>query len=449
MLRLSTLFLLACSILVAQTDIIVRKLILRDAADTKFWELAQDPADTTTILLKDDTDTIVLDWDAQDGAKFFTDIITTGNIILDGKELQFRDVTASFTSHKMIFGGANITNILDSGGSVIWSFRSAVTPDTLLSNATIFPGINDTFDLGGSPFRWAKGWFTDLDISGTCTGCGGVPVIDTTSIVEGSVDDTKELRFEVDGFTTGTVRVATPPNQNFNMAGLNVTETFTAVQTFQENIRFRDELQVQDVTGAFTSHKIIFGGANITHILDSGGSVIWSFRSSTSPDTLLSNATIFPGTNNTFELGGAAFLWQDIYAADIHLGKPTTTRIQGRALFANTTDGNVGTLVGISKDGGGTIEANNLFVSGNFYTRSVSGDVTCTTVDDGWMGVQTTAEEIQFCSGTATRLVPSVLTSDTPVTVNCAAGEVIDDPEFKNGILIGTAGTPCIANNAP
>jgi len=42
-----------------------------------------------------------------------------------------------------------------------------------------------------------------------------LPVVDTTSIVEGSVDDTKEFRMEVDGITTGTVRVGTIPDKDF------------------------------------------------------------------------------------------------------------------------------------------------------------------------------------------------------------------------------------------
>lgn len=46
-----------------------------------------------------------------------------------------------------------------------------------------------------------------------------LPATDTTSIVEGSADSTKEIRFEVDGLTTGTVRVLTPPNANITIAG--------------------------------------------------------------------------------------------------------------------------------------------------------------------------------------------------------------------------------------
>lgn len=57
-----------------------------------------------------------------------------------------------------------------------------------------------------------------------------LPVADTTALVKGSADATKLLRIEVDGFSTGVTRVATPPNADFAMAALNVAQTFTAKQ---------------------------------------------------------------------------------------------------------------------------------------------------------------------------------------------------------------------------
>lgn len=45
-------------------------------------------------------------------------------------------------------------------------------------------------------------------------GAAMLPVVDTTSIVEGSADATKEMRIEVDGLTTATVRVATMPDKD-------------------------------------------------------------------------------------------------------------------------------------------------------------------------------------------------------------------------------------------
>ncbi len=44
-----------------------------------------------------------------------------------------------------------------------------------------------------------------------------MPVVDTTSIVEGSADPTKEMRIEVDGLTTATVRAATMPDRDITL----------------------------------------------------------------------------------------------------------------------------------------------------------------------------------------------------------------------------------------
>lgn len=61
---------------------------------------------------------------------------------------------------------------------------------------------------------------------------GGNPFDDGTAIIKGSGDATKLLRFEVDGFTTGTTVVATPPTSSFSIARIDAAQTFTGVQTF-------------------------------------------------------------------------------------------------------------------------------------------------------------------------------------------------------------------------
>lgn len=72
----------------------------------------------------------------------------------------------------------------------------------------------------------------------TCATSAGdtLPIIDTTAVVKGSADATKLLRFEVDGFTTGTTRVVTPPNadtilsistQQITWSGLTAARTYT------------------------------------------------------------------------------------------------------------------------------------------------------------------------------------------------------------------------------
>lgn len=48
------------------------------------------------------------------------------------------------------------------------------------SDGHIYPYGIGTQDIGASSVRFRKGWFVDLDISGTCTGCGGSPPITWT-----------------------------------------------------------------------------------------------------------------------------------------------------------------------------------------------------------------------------------------------------------------------------
>lgn len=59
------------------------------------------------------------------------------------------------------------------------------------------------------------------------------PFTDTNALVKGSVDATKQLRWEVDGFTAGATRIMTPPNQDTLLAGQDFANVFTAAQTIQ------------------------------------------------------------------------------------------------------------------------------------------------------------------------------------------------------------------------
>lgn len=72
-----------------------------------------------------------------------------------------------------------------------------------------------------------------VDAGAPCGGGGGssLPVSDGTSIVEGSADSTKEIRFEADGIATGTVRTITMPDFNVDLGNLidsQISDTLTA-----------------------------------------------------------------------------------------------------------------------------------------------------------------------------------------------------------------------------
>lgn len=64
-----------------------------------------------------------------------------------------------------------------------------------------------------------------------------LPVADTGTIVKGSADATKLLRFEIDGFAAGATRVMTPPDADIIVAGKNLAQLWTANQTFNNSNR--------------------------------------------------------------------------------------------------------------------------------------------------------------------------------------------------------------------
>lgn len=56
---------------------------------------------------------------------------------------------------------------------------------------------------------------------------GAAAFVDTNPVVKGSVDATKQVRFEVDGLTTGTTRVLTVPDADLTIVGADTAQTLT------------------------------------------------------------------------------------------------------------------------------------------------------------------------------------------------------------------------------
>lgn len=101
---------------------------------------------------------------------------------------------------------AGVLSYTDTGSDVILYFR---TSDDTWQPVTIGSGLTLT--------------------TGTLAATGGatLPTIDTTSIVEGSADGSKEVRIEADGITASTVRVWTAPDANTTIPIFSQIVTFT------------------------------------------------------------------------------------------------------------------------------------------------------------------------------------------------------------------------------
>ncbi len=113
----------------------------------------------------------------------------------------------------------------------IFDIDADLVPDLQFLTTNLIPSTDGARSIGLAARRW-DGFFDSITVN-DCTGCGGeLPVVDTTSIVEGSVDDTKEFRIEVDGITTGQIRVGTVPDLDFIFAGQNIDNNFSVEQGF-------------------------------------------------------------------------------------------------------------------------------------------------------------------------------------------------------------------------
>jgi len=103
------------------------------------------------------------------------------------------------------------------------------------------------------------------------------PFVDIVSIVKDATDPTKQLRFELGGFTTGTTRVLTPPNANATIAGLEVANVFTAAQKinvnstaalFVEQDGVKNDVLVVDTTNAVVGINTVPNIAYKLHMVD-------------------------------------------------------------------------------------------------------------------------------------------------------------------------------------
>jgi hypothetical protein len=106
--------------------------------------------------------------------------------------------------------------------------NKTITLSSLIATALslLIGGFNAIFTHANSADRT----YTLPDASGAVALTSDIvtpPFVDTQTIIKGSADATKLLRFEVDGFTTGTTRVMTPPDYDGTLATLAGTETLT------------------------------------------------------------------------------------------------------------------------------------------------------------------------------------------------------------------------------
>jgi len=191
----------------------------------------------------------------------------------------------------VVLNTAKITNANHTGdatGATALTLQSiAITGQSTVSAASgDFVLISDTGDSGNLKKVDA------LDFLGGTT----LPVVDTTSIVEGSGDATKELRFEVDGNTTGIIGV--------------IATIFTTAKTVTIPDA-TDTLVGKATTDILTNKSIDANGTGnvITNIGDAETETFTTTKISTLNKALLNSAIVYDDQVNVF--GDFAQTFQD------------------------------------------------------------------------------------------------------------------------------------------
>ena len=121
------------------------------------------------------------------------------------------------------------------------------------------------------------------------------PTIDTTAVVEGSADQTKKLRFEVDGFTTGTTRVVTFPDANITIPSSFIAGT-EKILTAQAESTLSDEVNLGALTTGLLKHTVSGGVSTPATAVAGTDYVVPGGALGTPSSGTLTNTTGFPAS---------------------------------------------------------------------------------------------------------------------------------------------------------
>jgi hypothetical protein len=125
-----------------------------------------------------------------------------------------------------VTGTTTITAItLSQGHWRVVRFTGALT---LTNGASlVLPGAANITTAAGDYALFVGYAASVVRVAGYWPATGAQPFLDSNPVVIGATDQTKKIRFEVDGLTTATTRVLTVQDSNHTLVGRDTTDTLT------------------------------------------------------------------------------------------------------------------------------------------------------------------------------------------------------------------------------
>lgn len=290
----------------------------------------------------------------------------------------------------------NALGLYDTGGTLVLLMQATTLPRTFYTESNYYPYTRDTYDIGGAfPNEWRSAYFSrkvdatqgftvggvsaidssrngsfvNMNISGTCTGCGGgsgVTSIATTSPIGGGTIT-----------TTGTITCSTcvTTNTSQTLSGSKTLSTALLASSTSIDIgtsaapfgstfstsAFGEQIKIAKSGTSFGTTWSLKADAVGTALglYDTGGTLVMLMQATTLPRTFYTESNYYPYTGATYDIGGAfPNQWKDAY-------------------FSGTVDSTSFSIGGTS-----VIDAsrNGYFVSGDF-TGGVSISNSNLTID--------------------------------------------------------------------
>jgi hypothetical protein len=203
-------------------------------------------------------------------------IVGAGTHILHTQVMEVNTPTRAYS-------GANLSLVGVAGGTLRWRGRLQCSDPAANGFVISGPGVlvheGGSVEVAGTYRFYAASAKTVTCEASVLTNkpdhanitLTGAPWSDAAAIVRGSADITKQLRFALGGFSTGAVRVLTPPNADATIAGLEVAQTFTQPQTIRNNDTVQFVIDSTDALTHFALNVLANGNSAIRAIAKNTG----------------------------------------------------------------------------------------------------------------------------------------------------------------------------------